>query len=83
VVPHERSPDEETMARALVAPAGIAALVGPEREPDFKRTDRRSGAASAGRRKLSARQRVPLSDRSRLKRGRQGARSRRRLLARS
>jgi SAM-dependent methyltransferase len=29
-------PDEETMTRALVAPAGIAVLVGPEREPGFK-----------------------------------------------
>jgi hypothetical protein len=27
---------EETMTRALVAPAGIAVLVGPEREPEFK-----------------------------------------------
>jgi hypothetical protein len=24
------------MTRALVAPAGVAVLVGPEREPDFK-----------------------------------------------
>jgi SAM-dependent methyltransferase len=30
-------PDEETMTRALVAPAGLAVLVGPEREPEFKR----------------------------------------------
>ena len=29
-------PDEETITRALVAPAGIAVLVGSEREPDFK-----------------------------------------------
>ena len=28
--------DDETMTRALVAPAGVAVLVGPEREPDFK-----------------------------------------------
>jgi SAM-dependent methyltransferase len=30
-------PDEETMTRALAAPAGLAVLVGPEREPEFKR----------------------------------------------
>jgi len=30
-------PDEETMTRALIAPAGLALLVGSEREPDFKR----------------------------------------------
>jgi SAM-dependent methyltransferase len=29
-------PDEETMTRALIAPAGLALLVGPEREPEFK-----------------------------------------------
>ena len=29
-------PDEETVRRALVAPAGIAALVGPDREDDVK-----------------------------------------------
>jgi SAM-dependent methyltransferase len=29
-------PDEETMTRALIAPAGLAVLVGPEREPEFK-----------------------------------------------
>lgn len=29
-------PDEETMRRALVAPAGLALLVGPERERQFK-----------------------------------------------
>jgi SAM-dependent methyltransferase len=29
-------PDEETMTRALTAPAGLALLVGPEREPEFK-----------------------------------------------
>jgi SAM-dependent methyltransferase len=29
-------PDEETLARALVAPAGLAVLVGPEREDDVK-----------------------------------------------
>jgi SAM-dependent methyltransferase len=29
--------DDETMTRALIAPAGLARLVGPEREPDFKR----------------------------------------------
>jgi SAM-dependent methyltransferase len=29
--------DDETMTRALIAPAGLATLVGPEREPDFKR----------------------------------------------
>jgi SAM-dependent methyltransferase len=29
-------PDEETMTRALTAPAGLALLVGPEREPGFK-----------------------------------------------
>jgi SAM-dependent methyltransferase len=28
--------DEETIGRALVAPAGIAVLVGPEREPEVK-----------------------------------------------
>jgi len=31
-------PDEETMTRALAAPAGLAVLVGPEREPEFKRS---------------------------------------------
>ena len=30
-------PDDETMTRALIAPAGVALLVGPEREPEFKR----------------------------------------------
>lgn len=30
-------PDEETMTRALIAPAGLAAIVGPEQEPAFKR----------------------------------------------
>jgi hypothetical protein len=30
-------PDEETMTRALIAPAGLAVLVGAEREPEFKR----------------------------------------------
>jgi SAM-dependent methyltransferase len=29
-------PDEETLARALVAPAGLALLVGPEREDEIK-----------------------------------------------
>jgi SAM-dependent methyltransferase len=29
--------DEEIMTRALAAPAGLAVLVGPEREPEFKR----------------------------------------------
>jgi hypothetical protein len=29
-------PDEETMRRALVAPAGLALLVGPDRENKFK-----------------------------------------------
>jgi SAM-dependent methyltransferase len=29
-------PDEETMTRALAAPAGLAVLVGAEREPEFK-----------------------------------------------
>jgi SAM-dependent methyltransferase len=29
-------PDEETLGRALVAPAGIAAIVGPEREQEVK-----------------------------------------------
>jgi SAM-dependent methyltransferase len=29
-------PDEETMRRALVAPAGLALLVGPDREGEFK-----------------------------------------------
>jgi hypothetical protein len=29
-------PDEATLRRALVAPAGIAMLVGPEREEEFK-----------------------------------------------
>jgi SAM-dependent methyltransferase len=29
-------PDEETLARALVAPAGLAVLVGPEREDEVK-----------------------------------------------
>jgi hypothetical protein len=29
-------PDDETMRRALVAPAGLALLVGPERERQFK-----------------------------------------------
>jgi SAM-dependent methyltransferase len=29
-------PDEETLARALVAPAGLAVLVGPEREEEVK-----------------------------------------------
>jgi hypothetical protein len=29
-------PDEETLSRALVAPAGIAALVGPSREDALK-----------------------------------------------
>jgi SAM-dependent methyltransferase len=29
-------PDEDTMRRALVAPAGLALLVGPEREEEFK-----------------------------------------------
>jgi SAM-dependent methyltransferase len=29
-------PDHETMTRALIAPAGLALLVGPEREPEFK-----------------------------------------------
>jgi hypothetical protein len=29
-------PDEEMMQRALIAPAGIALLVGPEREEAFK-----------------------------------------------
>jgi len=29
--------DEQTMTRALIAPAGLALLVGPEREPEFKR----------------------------------------------
>jgi hypothetical protein len=28
--------DDETMTRALIAPAGLALLVGPEREPEFK-----------------------------------------------
>jgi SAM-dependent methyltransferase len=30
-------PDDETMTRALIAPGGLALLVGPEREPNFKR----------------------------------------------
>ena len=29
-------PDDETMTRALIAPAGLAVLVGAEREPEFK-----------------------------------------------
>jgi hypothetical protein len=29
--------DDETMTRALIAPAGLAVLVGAEREPEFKR----------------------------------------------
>jgi hypothetical protein len=29
-------PDEDTLRRALVAPAGIAVLVGPEREEEVK-----------------------------------------------
>ena len=29
--------DHETMTRALIAPAGLALLVGAEREPEFKR----------------------------------------------
>jgi SAM-dependent methyltransferase len=29
-------PDSETLTRALIAPAGLALLVGPEREPEFK-----------------------------------------------
>jgi SAM-dependent methyltransferase len=29
--------DDETMARALIAPAGLSMLVGPQREPEFKR----------------------------------------------
>jgi SAM-dependent methyltransferase len=29
--------DDKTMTRALIAPAGLAMLVGPEREPDFRR----------------------------------------------
>jgi hypothetical protein len=29
-------PDEPTLRRALVAPAGLALLVGPEREEEFK-----------------------------------------------
>jgi hypothetical protein len=29
-------PDDETMTRALAAPAGLAVLVGPERELEFK-----------------------------------------------
>jgi SAM-dependent methyltransferase len=29
-------PDDETLTRALIAPAGLAALVGPEREPELK-----------------------------------------------
>jgi hypothetical protein len=29
-------PDEEALARALVAPAGIATLVGPEREDELR-----------------------------------------------
>jgi hypothetical protein len=29
--------DDETMTRALIAPAGLALLVGAEREPEFKR----------------------------------------------
>lgn len=32
-----RYPDEETLSRALVAPAGLALLVGPEREKEVKR----------------------------------------------
>ena len=31
-----RFPDEETLRRAMVAPAGLAVLVGPEREDQFK-----------------------------------------------
>jgi hypothetical protein len=31
-------PDEETMRRALIAPAGLPLLVGPEREEQFKDT---------------------------------------------
>jgi hypothetical protein len=30
-------PDDETMTRALLAPAGLALLVGSEREPEFER----------------------------------------------
>jgi SAM-dependent methyltransferase len=30
-------PDEHTMTRALTAPAGLAVLIGPERQPEFKR----------------------------------------------
>jgi hypothetical protein len=30
-------PDDETLARALIAPAGLAVLVGPEREAELKR----------------------------------------------
>jgi SAM-dependent methyltransferase len=29
--------DDETLTRALLAPAGLALLIGPEREPEFKR----------------------------------------------
>jgi SAM-dependent methyltransferase len=31
-------PDAQTMTRALIAPAGLALLIGPDREPEFKQT---------------------------------------------
>ena len=64
-------PDEDTLRRALVAPAGIAVLVGPvTRAGGQGRHRRRPGNAPHPRRQLPAPQRIPLPDRPSLSRKR-------------
>jgi len=56
-------PDEATLRRALVAPAGIASLVGASREEELKDGIVRGLPPSRGRRELPAQERVSVPDR--------------------